>query len=316
MAYKGEVPWHGLGVEVKATMTPKQMLKVAGLDWTVSKQTMHLKDGTVVKDTFALCRDKDNRVLSVVGSKYKPVQNEEALDFFSRFTKAGKMEMETAGSLMDGQHIWGLARIKADFNVGKGDAVHSYLLLHQPHVFGRAMQIRFTPIRVVCWNTLSWALSERIASGESSFRMAHSIAFTTEVKEKAQAVFSVALKQVEEFKEASSYLASVKAAEATVKKYFGAILEYDPETAKKKKDGEAREPMLLPMFQAALEHAPGANLNTAKGTWWGALNAVTYVIDHEIGRGQDTALKTAWFGNKAHVKNEALKVAVEYAKAA
>ena len=40
MAYAGEVPWHGLGVEVPADLTPAQMLEKAGLDWTVSKKPL------------------------------------------------------------------------------------------------------------------------------------------------------------------------------------------------------------------------------------------------------------------------------------
>ena len=32
MAYTGQVPWHGLGKEVPADLTPAQMLKAADLD--------------------------------------------------------------------------------------------------------------------------------------------------------------------------------------------------------------------------------------------------------------------------------------------
>ena len=35
-------------------------------------------------------------MLSIVGSKYKPVQNTDATDFFNRFVSAGEMQMETA----------------------------------------------------------------------------------------------------------------------------------------------------------------------------------------------------------------------------
>jgi hypothetical protein len=37
MAYSGALPWHGLGVEVPADLTPDQMLEAAGLNWTVTK---------------------------------------------------------------------------------------------------------------------------------------------------------------------------------------------------------------------------------------------------------------------------------------
>ena len=44
MAYTGEVPWHGLGTEVNNTMSPKEMLKAAQIDWTVSKRPAYTTD--------------------------------------------------------------------------------------------------------------------------------------------------------------------------------------------------------------------------------------------------------------------------------
>ena len=38
LAYVGDVPWHGLGVEVRNDMTPEQMMQKAGLDWEVEKE--------------------------------------------------------------------------------------------------------------------------------------------------------------------------------------------------------------------------------------------------------------------------------------
>ena len=94
------------------------MLVAAGLDWTVSKRRLWAEaDNTAIQvpGYFGLTRDKDNHVLSIVGSKYKPVENTDAMDFFNRFVSAGEMQMETAGSLHNGQYIWGLAKIEQDF---------------------------------------------------------------------------------------------------------------------------------------------------------------------------------------------------------
>ena len=54
----------------------------------------------------------------------------------------------------------------------------------------------------------------------------------------------------------------------------------------------------------------------SEGTWWSALNAVTYYYDHKAGRERDTSLRSAWFGSRAAKKRQALTLAVEYAKAA
>ena len=66
----------------------------------------------------------------------------------------------------------------------------------------------------------------------------------------------------------------------------------------------------------ALEQQPGANLKSSKGTWWGAMNAVTFVVDHKWGHDRDAAMHNAWFGGRASLKTRAMTKAIEYAEAA
>ena len=82
MAYAGEVPWHGLGVKVIDDLTPDQMLKKAGLDWTVSTRPMYFKNTnkpeyTEIPKRRVLVRDSDETILSTVGDGWKPLQNSE-----------------------------------------------------------------------------------------------------------------------------------------------------------------------------------------------------------------------------------------------
>ena len=70
------------------------------------------------------------------------------------------------------------------------------------------------------------------------------------------------------------------------------------------------------MVHQAIEEQPGAHLKSSKGTWWGAMNAVTFVVDHKWGHDRDAALHNAWFGNRASLKQKAMNKAIEYAKAA
>lgn len=313
MSFAHEVPWHGLGKQVRSDMTPRQMLKAAGLDWTVSKREMFLKGGKKVPGQFALCRDTDNQVLSVVGKVYKPVQNEVALDFFKRFVEAGNMKMETAGSLWDGRYIWGLARMGVDFSLGKKDEVRGYLLVFQPHVRGKAKVIQFTPIRVVCWNTLNMSLGSSLKGKAGAFRHLHSREFDESTQQAAEEALGLATDQMAEFKQAATLLSKKKAKPDQVDEYFCEVLKFDPKKAAKTKKDEIKVPRILPMFQAALLQAPGQQVPSALGTWWGAYNAVSYVVDHEIGRDRGTALRNAWIGRKAALKREAFKAALSMA---
>jgi len=318
MAYAGETPWHGLGFKVSDKLSPAQMLKAAKLDWEVEKRKLLYLNGekTIeVPGKYSLTRKSDGSHLSIVGSTYKPVQNAEAMDFFKRFTDAGKMTMETAGSLWHGRYMWALARIKADFDVGKSDPVQSYLLLCSPHVHGKAMLIQTTAIRVVCWNTLTFAIGANLRGNGSGFRIPHSQDFGV-MKEVAAKALGLVTQDMEQFRDAAKHLSKKKVSEEKAEEYFCEVLHYDPKKKTKGKvEKEAeREPQMLPKFRRALNNAPGAALGTAKGTMWGALNAITYVIDHETGRERHTALRNAWLGHTAAIKRRALHVALERAK--
>ena len=89
MAYAGEVPWHGLGKEVPADLTPDQMLEAAELDWTVQKVPCYFTNPISGQERYsgkeALIRSSDGRMLDVVTQEWNPVQNSEAFDFFNEF---------------------------------------------------------------------------------------------------------------------------------------------------------------------------------------------------------------------------------------
>jgi len=164
MAYAGDTPWHGLGVKVPADLSPIQMLDKAGLNWSVEKESLITSSGFAVPDKKALVRSSDNKVLDIVGKDWNPVQNQEAFEFFDDFVSSGDMEMHTAGSLKGGQIVWALAKVKESFKVFGNDEVESYLLFSNPHRFGQSVDVRFTPIRVVCNNTLTLSLQTKSES--------------------------------------------------------------------------------------------------------------------------------------------------------
>ena len=336
MAWANEEPWHGLGVEVPATLTPLEMQEAAGLDWTVSKRPSYTIDapewsedvGLIQADkTFHIVRDSDNQILSHCGRDYIPIQNEDVFKFFKRFTEAGHMTMETAGSLKNGGEIWGLAKISEDFELVGEDQIKGYLLINQPHIVGRSMIIKLTPIRVVCNNTLTFALG----SAGASFRIPHVRAFGDEAIRAAEEALGLSGERMAEFREAATFLTKKKAKHSDFLEYVGEV--YQPTMiADYRRDQELKAqgkiigelPPLVENFNKypslaveALKHAPGASLKSSRGTWWGALNAITYVEDHlhesEI---PGNTLHSAWFGAAANRKSRALDLAVKYARAA
>lgn len=310
MAYAGDVPWHGLGTAVSNDLTPNQMMVKAGLDWSVDKVPTYAKVGDVEVPTGqeALVRSSDNKVLTQVGKNWHPVQNEEAFEFFSEYCMAGDMEMHTAGSLKEGKMTWGLAKVKESFDVLGDDQVDSFLLFSNPHEYGKSIDIRFTPIRVVCNNTLSMALATVKNTG---VKLSHRKMFDADmVKEH----MGIAHDKFAQYKDVCQFLASKQFSAEALIQYYNEVF---PRTYKGKEEIEVKDFLdLTSNGQKAyevLETQPGANF--AKGSWWQALNSVTYLTDHEMGREVDSRMTSAWFGANQTRKIKAVEKAVEFATA-
>tara|TARA_B100001248_G_scaffold99511_1_gene73939 strand:- start:1023 stop:1979 length:957 start_codon:yes stop_codon:yes gene_type:complete len=311
MAYAGEVPWHGLGVSVSNDLTPQQMMKKAGLDWTVEQIDSYVQvgDKRVPTGMKALVRSSDNKVLTNIGQVWNPVQNEDAFNFFSEYVMKGDMEMHTAGSLKGGQLVWALAKVKESFDLFGGDTVESYLLFSNPHKYGFSIDVRFTPIRVVCNNTLSLSLE---AKAERSVKVGHRTEFNADEVKKALGIASAKLSQ---YKEMAEFLGSKRYNIDNLIEYYNTVF---PRTADKRvQNQELSVETLSKNAKAAfdaIELQPGARY--AEGSWWQAFNSVTYVTDHVQGRNADNRLYSSWFGGNQVRKRDALKTALEFAEVA
>tara|TARA_R110000868_G_scaffold42813_1_gene144365 strand:- start:2129 stop:3157 length:1029 start_codon:yes stop_codon:yes gene_type:complete len=335
MAYAGQVPWHGLGTKVDNDMSPEEMLKAAQIDWTVSKRPAYtvskpdcwnIVDPTGeasfirAEDSYFLTRDSDNKILSHCGEGYIPFQNAEVMDFFKKFTEAGAMNMETAGSLKDGKDIWGLAKLTDKFKLAGNDEVGGYLLLNNSHQVGKAMTIMFTPIRVVCNNTLTQALGET----GSRFRVLHLQMFDEEIHKAAEEALGLSGEQMKFFQEQAEFLSSKRAKAFDLDNFIAELCQPNLLIERAKAGNPNALPPMRDEFKRnaeavreAVETSPGADLASAKGTWWGALNAVTYVVDHQKkSKIEGNSLHSAWFGTGANLKRKALTKAIEYANVA
>lgn len=298
-------PWHGMGVPVRNDMTPAQMMKAAGLNWTVRKQDMYLDNGIKIPGRQALVRSTDSSILDIVGKDWNPVQNEDAFEFFSEYVLAGDMEMNTAGSLFNGTKIWALAKVKESFDVLPGDQVDSYLLFSNPHKYGSSIDVRFTPIRVVCNNTLSMSLA---GSSKNAVKVNHRNEFNPDlVKDQ----LGIAHNKFAQYKEVAQFLASKKFSVDAMIEFYSDVFPH----ASRKKPTKVEE-LSKPAkgCYEVLETQPGAE--HAAGSFWQLVNSLTYYVDHQAGRDNDRRLDQAWFGANANRKNQAMNKAIELANAA
>ena len=306
MAYAGELPWHRLGTKVDENLTPAEFQQAAGLDWNVVPVPAYAeyKGEKIESGHQMLIRDIDSKPLTMITGNWNPVQNDEAFGFFNEFCQTGAMKMETAGSLKGGQWVWALAKSTEAFTLFGGDEIESYLLFSNPHIYGRSIDIQFTPTRVVCNNTLNVALSE---DSQNRVRMNHRTAFDAD---SAKEMLGLAAEKMNKFKTMAMFMGTKSYKDEIVKEYFDEVFP-----GYSKKEGEKRESSrnAVRAFEI-LETQPGAEF--AKGSWWQAFNATTYMIDHEIGKSEESRLTSNWYGMNKTKKIKALEKAVEYASAA
>jgi phage/plasmid-like protein (TIGR03299 family) len=306
----GSSPW-GIGEIVSNDLSPQQMMEKAGVDWKVEKVPTYadFNGEKIPTGMEALVRDSDNKILTQVGKNWEPCQNETAFEFFNEYCLEGDMEMSTAGSLKGGKMVWALAKVKESFDVLRGDQIDSYLLFSNPHEYGKSIDIRFTPIRVSCMNTLAMALKGTAITGA---KLNHRKVFDAN---HVKTTLGLAHEKFEQYKELSQFLASKKFSAESLIEYYNEVFPRtyqgkNPPVVKEFKDLTANGQKAFEV----LDSQPGAQFG--KGSWWQALNSVTYLTDHVMGREADSRMTSAWFGANQNRKQTAVSKAIEFAEAA
>lgn len=308
MAYnQAETPWHGLGVPVPHDLTPAQMLEAAELNWEVVKvpTTYPWKGKDLNSGWSALIRAPDGSKLNVVPNDWNTVQNSIAFEFFNDWCAAGEINMETAGSLEGGRLVWALAKLNESFELPGHDQVNGYILFTNPHKYGWSTSVSLTPIRVVCWNTLTLSLGT--TSKDKIIKVTHRNAFKgDQVKE----TLGVAKDKLGKYKEMAEFLTSKRASNEDIVTYFKRVFPVlSTNNAPRKEMSKSAKTCLDTLLTQ-----PGAEMSA--GTWWPPFNSVTHYLDHLAGRTQDTRLTGAWYGEARKTKVKALETAVQMATAA
>jgi phage/plasmid-like protein (TIGR03299 family) len=303
MMYVGETPWHGLGKRIpeEKKLGIDEALVAAGLDWKVDLRRLYTEDGHTLLNVlgrYAVCRQKDNAILGIVGQDYTPLQNEEAFAWFQPFLDKADVTLETAGSLRGGSQVWVLAKIQgANMTVGGNDEVAHYVLLSNSHDGSLPVRVGFTPIRVVCNNTLCLAHeseASKLLRVRHTSRLLKNLDDIREIMDIAHEEFYATIEQ---------YRTLMKRAinQNDFLKYVKLVFNLSEKGGKE----------LIPNIAYLVDHGRGSEL--AGQTYWGAYNAVTEYLNYFRGKTQDNTLTSLWFGDSAQVNKRALDVALKMA---
>lgn len=300
--YYGEKPWHGIGKELNHPGTAKEAIEAANLDYKVELRpaAFELEEGNFKKvqgDNYII--RSDNKIeLGRCTSVYHPIQNVEAFDFFDRVVGTGQAIYHTAGALGKGEKIWILAKLPEKIVIGKDDVVEKYLVLVNCHDGHSALKMYFTPIRVVCQNTLNQSL----VYAKDGIAIRHCGELRHKIVE-AQRVLQLSNEFYGYFGEKAQVMAKKKLNVEDAENYFKAVLfeRNDKDTAHK----ERIRNRLLTLFEKGM----GNSMADIRHSVWTAYNALAEYTDHEatirnLDGDKSNRLKNIWFGVGAQLKEK------------
>jgi len=317
-------PWHRLGTVLQDHPSIDEGLIAAKLNWQVQCEDLITRLGEKVTHR-AVRRQDTNEILGVVGPQWTPLQNDRAFDVFRPLVDDGSLVLETAGSLKNGRRVWVLGRMKLDAaDIVPGDTVRPYVLLSNAHDGSSGVRFGFTPIRVVCNNTLTAAHHSSASKLVKIIHSAHverNVLDLSEMMNLAKATFEMTYEQYR-------MLVSRKVDAKTLKKYattvFKAIEEDEPAnpymTAACEALGMTAPNMcsdapnkavarVLELFETGM----GSQLPGVRGTMWAAYNAVNEYLLYHRGSDDQNRLNRAWFGDGRRTDQTAFELALRMA---
>lgn len=314
--------WHGLGQIVEDYPTSEEAIRHAGLDYEVIKTPLYTKGSGIIETSqgieiadselhvpnyFANIRNDNNAVLGVVGKDYQIVQNREAFSFFDSIVGGGEgILYETAGALGNGERIFITAKLPDYIRVGNGDDVtEKYIFLTTSHDGSGSITAAFTPIRIVCQNTLNASLRNM----SNVVRIRHTSGAKQRLDD-AHKVMGLANKLSIEMEGIFNQWAKVKVNDREVKKLIQLALCPNKETLQHLQKGNEDE--ISTVFKNTVEDAfsyammsDTQQMDTTKGTLFGAYNAVTgYYQNVRTYKDDEAKLQSIIMGGTAQLKSQ------------
>ena len=317
-----EKAWHNLGQIVQEYPTSEEAIKFAGLDYEVEKSPLFTKGAGIIENGngiemidselevpnyFANIRTDNNTVLGVVGKDYQIVQNREAFSFFDSIVGGGNgILYETAGALGKGERIFITAKLPDYIRVGNGDDItEKYIFLTTSHDGSGSITAAFTPVRIVCQNTLNASLKNM----SNVVRIRHT-AGAKQRLDNAHKVMGLANKLSNELENTFNHWAKIKVGDDEMKRLIQLALCPNKETLNHLQKGNFDD--VSKVFKNTVDDAfayamisESQKMETTKGTLFGAYNAVTgYFQNVRSYKDNEAKLQSIVLGGTAQLRSQ------------
>jgi phage/plasmid-like protein (TIGR03299 family) len=304
-----EKAWHGLGQIVQDYPSSKEALQFAGLNYTVEKQKLYTQryeyenPQISVPDYFATIRTDNHEVLGVVGKNYEVVQNNDAFSFFDAIVSGDGIQYETAGALGKGEKVFITAKLPGYIRVGNDDMIEKYLFLTTSHDGYGSIMAAFTPVRIVCNNTLNAALR----NCSNAIKIRHT-ANAKERLEEAHKVMGISNHLSVQLEGIFNQWAKVRITDKEVQKLIQLAMVPNKEVLENIQKGELVElsTCFKNMCDDVYEYnisSPSQQYETTKGTVFGTYNAITgYFQNVRAYKDDEAKIKSLLYGGTAQLR--------------
>ncbi len=326
-----EKAWHNLGQIITDYPTSAEAIIHAGLNYTVEKRPLFTYDTEnhtgdpdkdilipeiEVPDFYATIRNDTEQVLGVVGKDYEVVQNVNAFEFFDSIV-GGKdgILYETAGALGKGERIFITAKLPDYIRVGKDDLIEQYLFLTTSHDGYGSITAAFTPVRIVCANTLNAAMRNH----SNGIKIRHTASANERLKQ-AHQLLGITNQLAVQLEEVFNYWSKIRITDNSVKHLIQIAMAPNKEVLQNLQNGKQDELSTTynNMVSSVMEYAltsPTQQEATTKGTLFGAYNAVTgYFQNVRNFKDDESKFKSIMYGTGLQRSQTAFDLCAEFAK--
>lgn len=266
-----EKAWHGLGQVVSEAKTSKEVIEIAHLDWQVLKtpNLANINGQYVETGSMSTYRSDTGVILgNRMTDRYEVMQNSEAFEYMDSLVACDSdIQYETAGALGQGEKTFVTAKLPKYLRIaGSDDIIENYIVVINSHDSSVPLMVAFTPIRIVCNNTLNAAMKE--ISNKVVIR--HTKSLKSKLEE-GRRLIGLATTYTDQMNQVLNQLAKTRISDTLAKDIIDKVFMTPAELTAP--ELSTRKSNIMGEIYSAIETAPGQDLH--RGTALHVYNGIT-----------------------------------------
>ena len=322
-ALNNKSSWVRGGTAVEAN-SAADAARQAGLDWEVMLIDMQghvsnpVNEFESVTDYYPIHKKQavlrlgdNNRVIGVVGNKYKVVQNMEVFNALDTLVDSGDARYAAAGEYNDGANIWMVLELPNGVNVAN-DPHASFLLVQSSHDGSCSVRIRPIIERLFCHNQINRLITGK-HSNDYTYVMKHTANSELSVND-IRAITQLTYMSIDQYESIANNLIDRQFSNEQAKNFFKKVWALPSKIEETPYDllsqGERRQ-LTIAMngrSKAWDIYSASETQENIRGTAFGAWQAVVEYADHHASGGAERRAVATLSGRSDKIKDKALSL--------